>query len=1018
MVLNTKTGLFGVIVLGASASVALGQFGDERFTLRPAHDGVKRVYGSSIDMNGPVCVIGSPEANVVDACGQAYVFDFSGTDSEVPLLRLKFDCDASINERFGRSVGVSPAAVIVGAPSTGALPGKAYVFDPDTGELVQELEAPEPFPTQAFGTDVDVSSAVAVVGAPAGALSDDPEAAYMYTTTDGALIATLEPGDGATEIDFGYSVAIHGNVVAIGAPLDDEAGSNSGAVYLFDITDPTAPVQTAKLLLPTPQSNAWFGVSVDTDSEYVLAGAFQYDTAGGANAGAAFLFDAETGAHVATLEGSGSGESDRLGGSVAIGGGQAILGYSWQYGSADPVGGAYVYDVSTPSSPIELHRLVPDQAETDDAVGYAVGVGWGVAVVGAVGDDDNGADRGMAFRFDPVTGEQTAQLWPLGGFQLFGSAMDQSAVVQIVGAPYNAGVGSVRFYCPVTGEQFSVLHSPSGESGGHFGRSVAVAGQLAAIASDAEGGSIYLVDVSDPRSPVVTGQISGIGISSDIVMNTNNVFATTYRTFRSYQIVPGGFFQADSIEVGEVYRAELDISTDGDLVAIGSTDFNRALTVDVSDPTSLSIGFELERVGSADLDDEFGRYGSAIAVSEHLVAVGSANETPPSGEEDQGMVWLFARSTGVCLGYLTEPGGDDLGEFGVSIDIYADTLVIGADPRLSVPDFPSEVHIYDLFGGVTPVYQGLIDSPDYPPPGTLPPAYDSFGSTLDLSPTGFMVGASGRSLVRDGALLDDGNGTVTVFGVWPDLVVGDLVAWPAFAGFSPNAANATAATGLPDLTPAVLAGPGAGLLVYGFEPMSPYAPGQLASAFGVPPGALDPYDMIVIGRSKQPGSTFETCSITVSDGSATQSFDVVYAANGPTQGPGWVSVPSNGSVANAAMGSQLPVGLDVSLLLLDLGSVMPLEGNLSVSIERPGTGQGGAFDSPEVLGVGVMGVSPRPCSVGDVAQPFDQLNFFDVAAFVSLFSAGDPAADLADPIGELNFFDLARYLDYYQAGCP
>lgn len=1013
-----KAGVFllSAVLFGAAGSEASGQIGAERFTLRPAHDGVKRVYGSSIDINGPVCVIGSPEVSGVDACGQAYVFDFSGTDAEVPLLRLEIDCDATISERFGRSVGVSPDAIIIGAPSTGALAGKAYVFDPATGELLQELGPPDPFPTQAFGFDVDVSSQIAIVGAPAGAAADDPEAAYMYTTTKGALIATLQPGDGATEIDFGYSVAIHGNVAAVGAPLDDEGGTNSGAVYVFDITDPTAPVQTAKLLLPTPQSNAWLGVSVDTDSEYVLAGAFQFDTIGGANAGAAFLFDAETGAHVATLRGSGSGANHNLGGSVAIGDGLAILGYSAEYGSADPVGGAYVYDVSTPSSPVELHRLVPDEAEAGDGVGYAVGAGWGVAVVGATGDDDNGTDRGMAFRFDPFTGEQREQLWPRGGSQWFGSAMDQTAVVQVVGAPWNANTGSVRFYCPITGDHFSVLHAPSGDDGSRFGYSVAIAGQVAAIASESNGGTIYLVDVSDPRFPIITGQISGIGITSGIVMNANNVFATGYRTFHSYQIVPGGFFQADSIEVGEVYRAELDISTDGDLVVIGSTDFDRALTVDVSDPTSLSFGFELERVGSTDLDDEFGRYGSAIAVSEHLVAVGSANETPPFGAEDQGMVWLFARSTGVCLGYMTEPGGDELGGFGESIDFHADTMVVGADPSLAVPDFPSEVHVYDLFGGVTPVYQGVIDSPEYPPPGTLPPAYDSFGTTLDLSPTGFMVGASARSLVRDGALLDDYNGTVTVFGVWPDLEIGDLVAWPWFAGFSPNVLNATAATGLPDLSAAVLAGPDAGLLVYGFEPATPYAPGQLAAAFGVPPGALDPYGLIVVGRSTQPGSTFESCTILVSDGSGTESFDVVYSSNGPTQGPGWVSVPSTGSAANGAIGSQIPGGLDVSLLLLDLGGVSPLAGNLSVSIERPD--QGGAFDSPEVLGIGVLGVSLRPCSVGDQARPYGQLNFFDVAAFVAMFSSGDPAADLADPIGALNFFDLARYLDYYNAGCP
>ncbi len=46
------------------------------------------------------------------------------------------------------------------------------------------------------------------------------------------------------------------------------------------------------------------------------------------------------------------------------------------------------------------------------------------------------------------------------------------------------------------------------------------------------------------------------------------------------------------------------------------------------------------------------------------------------------------------------------------------------------------------------------------------------------------------------------------------------------------------------------------------------------------------------------------------------------------------------------------------------------------------------------------------------------LNFFDLAAYLELFNAGDPAADLAAPYGTINFFDLAAYLDAFGAGCP
>lgn len=54
----------------------------------------------------------------------------------------------------------------------------------------------------------------------------------------------------------------------------------------------------------------------------------------------------------------------------------------------------------------------------------------------------------------------------------------------------------------------------------------------------------------------------------------------------------------------------------------------------------------------------------------------------------------------------------------------------------------------------------------------------------------------------------------------------------------------------------------------------------------------------------------------------------------------------------------------------------------------------------------------------DLAEPFGELNFFDLAAYLALFNDQDPAADLAAPTGVFNFFDLASYLANYNAGCP
>lgn len=58
------------------------------------------------------------------------------------------------------------------------------------------------------------------------------------------------------------------------------------------------------------------------------------------------------------------------------------------------------------------------------------------------------------------------------------------------------------------------------------------------------------------------------------------------------------------------------------------------------------------------------------------------------------------------------------------------------------------------------------------------------------------------------------------------------------------------------------------------------------------------------------------------------------------------------------------------------------------------------------------------CSAADLAAPLGTLNFFDISAYISLFSAGDAAADLAAPFGTLNFFDVSAYITIYNQGCP
>ena len=79
------------------------------------------------------------------------------------------------------------------------------------------------------------------------------------------------------------------------------------------------------------------------------------------------------------------------------------------------------------------------------------------------------------------------------------------------------------------------------------------------------------------------------------------------------------------------------------------------------------------------------------------------------------------------------------------------------------------------------------------------------------------------------------------------------------------------------------------------------------------------------------------------------------------------------------------------------------------------TSTSGAFFLDDIY-LGVEELSAG-CSDADLAEPYGELNFFDVSAFLSAFSTGGTDADINGD-GILNFFDVSEYLTQFNAGCP
>ena len=130
------------------------------------------------------------------------------------------------NDADGEVIGFSQPS----SPSHGTLTGFA-------GQIVGQVLNPAQALTDQFGSAVAVGTGVYVIGAPgdeSGGVAG-AGAAYVYDQVTGALLFTLANPALSSGDQFGASVAVAGNMIAVGAPLADPGGvSDAGAVYLFD----------------------------------------------------------------------------------------------------------------------------------------------------------------------------------------------------------------------------------------------------------------------------------------------------------------------------------------------------------------------------------------------------------------------------------------------------------------------------------------------------------------------------------------------------------------------------------------------------------------------------------------------------------------------------------------------------------------------------------------------------------------------------------------------------------------
>ncbi len=348
--------------------------------------------------------------------------EMSALAAGVPAeLWKRIAADTQDFDLLGNSVALSGDYAVAGAygeDGAGIARGAVYIFErnyngTDNWGQVKKLTASDAANNDYFGYSVDIDGDYVVVGAfYADSLGFDRGAAYVYYRNQGGTdnwgeVVKLTASDAADSDEFGYSVAIDGDYVVVGARLEDGAGSNRGAAYVFDRNQGGADNwgEVTKLTASSPENAAYFGYSLAVSGDYAVVGASGED-GGGTNLGAVYIFDKDFGGtnnwgQVAQLSASDGEDGDEFGSSVAVDGDYLIVGAFYEDGAGTSRGAAYIYGRNYGGADAwgEVMKLTALDAADQDWFGFSVAINGNYAVVGAMYEDGGGNQRGAIYIF-------------------------------------------------------------------------------------------------------------------------------------------------------------------------------------------------------------------------------------------------------------------------------------------------------------------------------------------------------------------------------------------------------------------------------------------------------------------------------------------------------------------------------------------------------------------------------------------------------------------------------------------
>ncbi len=318
-------------------------------------------FGQSVAVDGDYALVGAHGRDASDeVVGSVYVFfNNGGVWGQVQKLMA---ADGSSWDNFGYTVAISGDYAFIGAPGAndnGDTSGSVYIFhnNGSTWQQVQKLTASDGAGWDKFGQVVVVSGSNAAVGAPGDNDNGDTSGSvYVFQNNMGTWgeVQKLTAGDGASWDEFGYSLAMYGTDILVGAHKDDDNGDSSGSAYLFT-NNGSSWVESQKLTASDGAHADYFGNAVSIYGDYAFIGAYGDDDLG-ISSGSAYIFyrNGEVWTEIAKLTATYGMPADYFGQAVAFAGNYAFVGSYGDDDSGESSGSVAIYGDFGPTIAADL----------------------------------------------------------------------------------------------------------------------------------------------------------------------------------------------------------------------------------------------------------------------------------------------------------------------------------------------------------------------------------------------------------------------------------------------------------------------------------------------------------------------------------------------------------------------------------------------------------------------------------------------------------------------------------------